>query len=99
MRKKLYGIWIRLPRWGKLMAIIAGVLLGLLLIVILVYLGIQTYSQQQTNSSTVIQQWFREPASRPNLITRRKQCSGAPFILPSDGFIGLLWADPAGPYS
>src|SRR5262249_7390038 len=26
-------------------------------------------------------------------------CPDAPFILPSDGFIGLLWNDPARPYS
>ncbi|MAT98159.1 MAG: hypothetical protein CL608_13525 [Anaerolineaceae bacterium] len=30
---------------------------------------------------------------------QREACPGAPFILPSDGFIGLLYADPRGPYS
>jgi murein DD-endopeptidase MepM/ murein hydrolase activator NlpD len=30
---------------------------------------------------------------------RRTACPGAPFILPSDGLIGLLWNDPAGPYT
>jgi hypothetical protein len=63
------------------------------------YAGLQIYSQQQTNSSTVIRQWFSEPSSRPSLITRREQCPDAPFMLPSEGFIGLLWADPAGPYN
>jgi len=29
----------------------------------------------------------------------RATCSGAPFSLPSDGLIGLLWNDPAAPYS
>ena len=27
------------------------------------------------------------------------QCSDAPFILPSEGLIGLLYADPSGPYT
>jgi murein DD-endopeptidase MepM/ murein hydrolase activator NlpD len=30
---------------------------------------------------------------------QREACPGAPFILPSDGYIGLLYADPRGPYS
>ncbi len=33
------------------------------------------------------------------VVTQREVCPGAPFILPSDGFIGLLYADPRGPYS
>jgi hypothetical protein len=39
-------------------------------------------------------------ADRSDLITvQREACPGAPFILPSDGFIGLLYEDPRGPYS
>ena len=30
---------------------------------------------------------------------QREACPGAPFILPSDGYIGLLYNDPRGPYS
>ncbi len=33
------------------------------------------------------------------IISQREACPGAPFILPADGFIGLLYADPRGPYS
>lgn len=46
-------------------------------------------------------QWANgDEASRADLITvQRDQCEGAPFILPADGFIGLLYADPRGPYS
>jgi len=37
---------------------------------------------------------------RDNLITvQRETCPSAPFILPADGFIGLLYEDPRGPYS
>jgi murein DD-endopeptidase MepM/ murein hydrolase activator NlpD len=39
-------------------------------------------------------------ADRVKLITvQREACPGAPFILPADGFIGLLYEDPRGPYS
>lgn len=46
-------------------------------------------------------QWAQgDAATRAELITtQREACPGAPFILPSDGFIGLLYADPRGPYS
>ncbi len=41
-----------------------------------------------------------DPATRAALITvARDACPGAPFLLPADGFIGLLYADPNGPYS
>jgi murein DD-endopeptidase MepM/ murein hydrolase activator NlpD len=33
------------------------------------------------------------------IIAQREACPGAPFILPADGFIGLLYGDPRGPYS
>ena len=37
---------------------------------------------------------------RAALVTEGRQvCPGAPFILPADGFIGLMYGDPRGPYS
>lgn len=51
-------------------------------------------------SNVQIRQWFISPESRPQLTTEGGiACEGAPFILPSEGFIGLLWADPARPYT
>lgn len=46
-------------------------------------------------------QWAQgDEAARAELvIVQREACPGAPFVLPSDGFIGLLYADPNGPYS
>jgi len=44
--------------------------------------------------------WQGNEATRAALVTvQREACPGAPFILPADGFIGLLYADPRGPYS
>lgn len=46
-------------------------------------------------------QWATGSTSaRQELVTvQRETCPGAPFILPADGFIGLLYEDPRGPYS
>lgn len=46
-------------------------------------------------------QWARgdEAARAPLITVQREPCPGAPFVLPSDGYIGLLYADPNGPYS
>lgn len=38
--------------------------------------------------------------NRPPLtVTQREICPNAPFVLPADGTIGLLYGDPRGPYS
>ncbi|MCB9456273.1 MAG: M23 family metallopeptidase [Anaerolineaceae bacterium] len=65
------------------------------------YVGLRLYSVSQSNSLPAIQQWFNDVNSRSELATIRHgvACPDAPFILPSDGFIGLLWNDPAGPYT
>ncbi len=46
--------------------------------------------------------WFSgDEGDRDALITRFQgvACEGAPFVLPTEGFIGLLYGDPRGPYS
>ena len=46
------------------------------------------------------QWWQGDEAQREALMTvQRERCPGAPFVLPTDGFIGLLYGDPRGPYS
>src|SRR5688572_8790400 len=38
--------------------------------------------------------WFRDPASRPELMMRTgTRCGDAPFIFPTDGLIGFIWDD------
>ena len=53
------------------------------------------------SQSSAMRRWWRGDAqARESLIvTQRERCPGAPFILPADGFIGLLYGDPRGPYS
>lgn len=59
------------------------------------------YSDSRSNSNPVIARWFTDVASRSLLTTKmdRTTCPNAPFSLPSDGLIGLLWSDPAAPYT
>ncbi|MDX1414319.1 MAG: M23 family metallopeptidase [Candidatus Promineifilaceae bacterium] len=51
--------------------------------------------------SQLMWQWFQsDPSQRDQLVTAQiDACPGAPFVLPADGFIGLLYNDPRGPYS
>lgn len=44
--------------------------------------------------------WTASYEDRLKLITARREiCPGAPFLLPADGYIGLLYGDPRPPYS
>jgi peptidoglycan LD-endopeptidase LytH len=44
--------------------------------------------------------WTGTDKDREKLVTRQRTlCEGAPFLLPADGYIGLLYGDPRGPYS
>lgn len=84
----------RLPWWGKG---IVGVV-GAGLTVLCGFVGLSVYSQTQSNSVPHIRRWFNDRDARAELITV-EACEDAPFILPTPGFIGLLWNDPAGPYN
>ncbi|HSM70783.1 MAG TPA: M23 family metallopeptidase [Anaerolineales bacterium] len=38
--------------------------------------------------------WIRNPASRPDWkLAAGSQCGSAPFLFPTDGFVGFLWGD------
>lgn len=38
--------------------------------------------------------WMRNPASHPDWrLTAGSQCGSAPFLFPTDGFVGFLWGD------
>ena len=52
------------------------------------------------HSQSFVQWATGGPADREALVTvQRETCPAAPFILPADGFIGLLYEDPRSPYS
>jgi len=87
----------RKGRLGTLIALVGG----------LVVLGFGIYRLADTFTGPTdprnrgFMQWFTgSDETRAALITvQRDPCSGAPFILPADGYIGLLYGDPRGPYS
>lgn len=97
MKKNIFKRIRFLPWWGK------G-LVGLMTMGLAVaggYVGLAIYSQTQSNSVPYIRRWFNDPSTREGLITYRTNntCNNSPFVLPSEGFIGLLWRDPSGPYT
>ena len=63
------------------------------------YLVYQWYFGGDGSSNDVIREWIINPSSHDRLRNDAlTQCDGAPFILPSEGLIGLLWSDTARPY-
>jgi murein DD-endopeptidase MepM/ murein hydrolase activator NlpD len=79
------------------------ILNGLILLIIafLAYYGFQLATDLRSPASRGLLDWQNgDPATRSALVTvQREACPNAPFILPADGFIGLLYGDPRGPYS
>lgn len=99
MRKIIIWIWKHLPQRVQRLLSILIAMVGCVLLAGLGYLGLQLYSETLSDSNSFIHRWFSQPETRNDLITTRKPCPNAPFLLPSDGFIGLLWNDPAAPYT
>jgi hypothetical protein len=63
------------------------------LIMIAGYLIYRSYGST-ANRSRRLMAWLNDPASHPEWAVRAGQrCDNAPFILPTDGFIGYLWDD------
>jgi hypothetical protein len=94
--------WLAHPRY-RLPKLI-GTFFGLILIL---YLALEAYqsirflfSLDDPRNQAFVQWSTGGKSERAALITRQQStCPGAPFILPTDGFIGLLYEDPRGPYS
>ncbi|NJL94612.1 MAG: M23 family metallopeptidase [Anaerolineae bacterium] len=86
-------------RRGVLLAGVA--VLGLGGLAIAAYVAFRFSGLLVSDSNVAIRRWVDDPAARPALRTLRLEgrCPGAPFILPSDGFVGLFWGDPAPPYT
>lgn len=83
---------------------VIGITLGLILLVVVIGLLARVsglWGGPDGPTARRFLQWARgDEAQRQALVTvQRARCEGAPFILPADGFIGLLYNDPNGPYS
>jgi murein DD-endopeptidase MepM/ murein hydrolase activator NlpD len=91
--------WLLSPRY-RLFKLLAAVIL-FLASALAFRTAIKFIGDLTDPKSGTFLQWSRGNAvEREALLTvQREACPGAPFILPADGFIGLLYADPRGPYS
>jgi hypothetical protein len=70
--------------------------LFLALLVAVVAAGVYLYlSFRRSNARTSqVFDWFRDPASRPELMMRAgTRCGDAPFVFPTDGLVGFIWDD------
>lgn len=58
------------------------------------------WNMNASDSNDSIRRWLVDASSRPDLTTTNDApCPGAPFLLPSSGFVGLVWGDTARPYN
>jgi peptidoglycan LD-endopeptidase LytH len=91
--------WLRQSRHRPLK--LSAILLLALVVVYLVYQAAVLLRYLNDPHGRSFLQWATgDTAVRQSLVTvQREACPGAPFILPADGFIGLLYGDPRGPYS
>jgi murein DD-endopeptidase MepM/ murein hydrolase activator NlpD len=70
-------------------------LIGLAVIVLLLmgYLAFRKYAAPANRTAQVLE-FLRNPVAHPDWMVRAgERCGDAPFILPTDGFIGYLWDD------
>lgn len=75
------------------------ILVILILISIVVLISLQRELGDPRSRSFVRWLWGDAQERESLVVLQREACPGAPFILPADGFIGLLYEDPRGPYS
>lgn len=71
------------------------ILVGILLVA-LVSAGFFLFRMYRPNAARLLsfRTWIKDPASHPDwMLSAGSQCGSAPFIFPTDGFVGFLWGD------
>jgi peptidoglycan LD-endopeptidase LytH len=85
---------------NKLNRILLALGLFTILLGIGAFLAAIRWYRGNSDSNNRIYDWVVNPDENAALnITSFSRCPNAPFIIPSSGFIGLLWADTAAPYN
>ncbi|NJC96066.1 MAG: hypothetical protein C3F07_09165 [Anaerolineales bacterium] len=72
-----------------------NMLIGALLVA-LFSAGLYLFRTYRPNAARLLsfRAWINDPASHPDWkLTAGSQCGSAPFIFPTDGFVGFLWGD------
>lgn len=68
-------------------------LIFVVLVIALGYLTHRWFSASGTRSALVLS-WLRDPSDHPEwTISAGERCGDAPFLLPTNGFVGFLWGD------
>lgn len=82
-----------MPASNPLISRIFLVVLGVLVMAWMVYLAFDKVAPAFDRSTAVLD-WLRHPGDHPDwLIRASERCPGAPFLIPTDGFVGYLWDD------
>lgn len=75
-------------------------LIGLIVVIASILVWFLMSALREPQNRSFLRWWQGSAEERAALVTvQREACPGAPFILPADGFIGLLYGDARGPYS
>ena len=72
------------------------ILMPSIMIVAIITAGITAYFMYRPNSARLLafRAWINDPASHPDWkLSAGTQCGSAPFLFPTDGFVGFLWGD------
>lgn len=65
----------------------------LALVLVAGYLGYRWFTDRGQRLPMVLT-WLRDPQAHPEwMITAGERCGQAPFLMPTDGFVGFLWGD------
>jgi peptidoglycan LD-endopeptidase LytH len=74
--------------------------MGLVALAVIAIAGVYLFMRRSGSprDSQVIE-WIKNPGAHPDwMVSARRQCANAPFIVPTSGFIGYLWDDTFQPF-
>jgi hypothetical protein len=70
-----------------------------IIVVAIIAAGVTAYKMYSPNAKRMVsfRTWMNNPASNPSWkLSIGSQCGSAPFLFPTDGFVGFLWGDSMG---
>lgn len=86
MRPRIPPIWIK-----------TGLLLGLAALLVAGFLGgdlVFRWMKTRSLRFTKLTEWFQNGSAHPDwAVHAGERCGQAPFVMPTDGYIGFLWDD------
>ena len=80
----------------RFLILLSAVIIAVILLIASLWFGARAFRRMRTMYFRIphfIQFWNDEDAQNAWIIPEGTQCNNAPFIFPTDGFIGFLWDD------